>query len=442
MDASISPHCASPTLLDAQEEKRLYRRLNLRILPLLIISYIFAYIDRVNISFAKAQMSADLGMNDAVYGFAAGIFFLGYMFFEIPSNLLMARFGGRRTIGRILILWGVTSASMMFVRTSNEFYALRFLLGAFEAGFGPGILFYLGLWYGPAQRGQAMAYVLLGAPLAGIVGGPLSTSILTACQGLNGLTGWQWLFLLEGAPCVPLGLLCFVLLDDHPGEARWLTSRERTHLADQVAKSSTAAHGNFGAVLRDPRCWALALTYATLAGGIYALSFWLPTLLAAAGEHDTIAIGLYSALPYIAAIAAMTLYARHSDRSGERRRHAGGAALFGAAMLGIIAVQNSFALSLAAIILGTAGLFACYTVFWTVPGERLTGTAAAGGIALINSVGQIGGFVSPILIGNLKTMTGTLGAGIGTIALLLFAGAVSLLVVPFPGDKGRTAPPL
>ena len=407
----------------------LYRKITWRLLPFLLLCYVFAYLDRINIGFAKLQMQQDIGISDAVYGLGAGIFFLGYVMFEVPSNLLLARIGARRTISRIMVLWGLTSASMLFVQGEWSFYVLRFMLGVFEAGFAPGMIFYLTYWYSQSRMAGVMAVVMLAGPIGGIVGGPVSAWIMTAFSGAHGLDGWQWMFLLEGLPCVLIGIVAYRYLDDKPAQAKWLSAEEKALLAaDLDARSGQQKHA-FRQVLRDPAIYGMALTYFCLICGIYAVSFWLPTLLKLAGVKDTMEIGLYSAVPYIAAAAFMLLFARSSDRMQERRWHTLVPALLaGVALCVATTAPTQFALSLAAITLATGFMWASYTVFWAIPSQYLKGEAAAGGIALINSIGLLGGFLSPSIIGWVKESTGSLAGGLYAISALLVAGALLLLV--------------
>lgn len=407
----------------------LYRKITWRLLPFLLLCYVFAYLDRINIGFAKLQMQQDIGISDAVYGLGAGIFFLGYVIFEVPSNLLLTRIGARRTISRIMVLWGLTSASMLFVQGEWSFYVLRFMLGVFEAGFAPGMIFYLTYWYSQSRMAGVMAVVMLAGPIGGIVGGPVSAWIMTALSGAHGLDGWQWMFLLEGLPCVLLGVVAYRYLDDKPAEARWLSADEKALLAADLETRGTQQKHAFKQVLRDPAIYGMALTYFCLICGIYAVSFWLPTLLKLAGVQDTMEIGLYSAIPYIAAAAFMLWFARSSDRMQERRWHTLVPALLaGLSLCVATAAPTQFALSLTAITLATGFMWASYTVFWAIPSQYLKGEAAAGGIALINSIGLLGGFLSPSIIGWSKQATGSLAGGLYVISALLVAGALLLLV--------------
>ncbi len=400
-----------------------YRRISWRLLPFLLVCYLFAYLDRINIGFAKLQMSQDIGIDDAIYGVGAGIFFLGYVMFEVPSNLLLASIGARLTISRIMVLWGLTSASMLFVTSATSFYILRFLVGVFEAGFAPGVLFYLTYWYSPARIGRAMAIFMLAAPIGGVLGGPVSGWIMTALAGTGGLAGWQWMFLLEGLPSIVLGIIVFLTLDDGPERARWLTSEEKELLRSDLARFPRPGSHSFRAALTDGRVYAMALGYFCLIAGIYAVSFWLPTILKQGGLDDPLVIGLYSALPYLAAIVAMIGLARRSDRRNERRWHSAIPAFLGGAALAVAAVTPThLGTSLTAITIATAAIFGSYTVFWAIPLSYFKGPAAAGGIAFINSIGLVGGFISPVLIGQLKTITGSLEAGLLSMVVLLVLG--------------------
>jgi len=402
----------------------LYSKLNWRLLPFLVTCYMFAYLDRVNVGFAKLQMQTDLGFSDAAYGVGAGIFFIGYVLFELPSNLMLPRVGARRTFSRILVLWGITSACMLFVRSVPAFYAMRFLLGVFEAGFAPGMIYYLSCWYGPARMARAIALVFVAGPLGGIVGGPVSAWLMTSLSGVGGLAGWQWMFLVEGLPCIALGLLTLRVLSDRPEHARWLNDDEKLLLGRETAPTEHRAD-SFKAVLKSPRVYVLAFAYFSIIFPIYAISFWLPTLLKEQGVSDTIRLGWYSAIPYVAAAVCMYLAGRSSDRVGERRYHCAIPAL-GAAICLIAAIfaDGNVMLTLTALTLGTACLWMAYTVFWAIPSQLVEGTAAAGGIALINTVGLSGGFWGPAVVGWAKASTGSMHAG-----LFVMAGAAALAAI-------------
>jgi MFS family permease len=413
----------------------LYSKLNWRLLPFLVACYMFAYLDRVNVGFAKIQMQSALGFSDAAYGVGAGIFFLGYVLFEVPSNLMLPRVGARLTFSRILVLWGITSACMLFVQNVTAFYAMRFLLGVFEAGFAPGMIYYLSCWYGPARMARAIALVFVAGPLGGIVGGPTSAWLMTALSGVWGLAGWQWMFLVEGIPCVALGLLTLRVLSDKPDDATWLSDDEKLQLQRETAPVQHRAH-SFGDVLRSPRVYVLAIAYFCLIFPIYAISFWLPTLLKDQGVNDTIRLGWYVAIPYLAAALGMYAAGRRSDRMGERRYHCAVPAL-GAAVCLIAAIlaDGSLTLTLVAMTAATACLWMAYTVFWAIPSQLVEGSAAAGGIALINTVGLSGGFWGPAVFGWTKTWTGSMHLGLVVMAGTAVVSAALILTGKLTLDK-------
>ncbi|MGV2288843.1 MFS transporter [Trinickia sp. YCB016] len=420
---------AIPNVTGGDATAALYNRINWRLLPFLLICYVFAYLDRVNVGFAKLQMQSHLGLSDAAYGVGAGIFFLGYVLFELPSNLLLPRVGAKKTFARILVLWGITSACMLFVRNVPAFYGMRFLLGVFEAGFAPGMIYYLSCWYGPAGMARAIAIVFVAGPLGGIAGGPLSAWLITVFDGTAGLAGWQWMFLAEGLPCIALGVLTLFVLPDQPQDARWLDEREKRLLAAELTEGAARSH-SFKAVLRDGRIYVLALAYFCIIASIYAISFWLPTILKAQGVADTITLGWYSALPYLAAAIGMVAIGRRSDRLGERRYHCALPAIAAALLLAASVLSDgNLAVSLVLLTLATAGLWMAYTVFWAMPSEYIKGPAAAGGIALINTIGLSGGFWGPAIIGWTKAATGNLHLGFLVMACLPMLASVLILGV-------------
>ncbi|AJY40434.1 MFS transporter [Burkholderia humptydooensis] len=409
---------------------RIYRKVDIRILGFFAVCYVTAYIDRVNISFAKLAMQTDLGWSEAVYGLGAGIFFLGYIAFEVPSNLRLTRVGARLTLSRIMVLWGLTSIATMFATHVTTFYVLRFLLGVFEAGFAPGMLFCLTRWYPQARMARATAMLLCAGPVGAVIGGPVSMLVMTQLAGAHGLAGWQWLFLLEGLPAVLLGVVLFFTLSERPADAKWLSENERAILLCELASAPCAAsrHTAFREVLKDPRIHAMAFSYFAIICGLYAISFWLPTLLRSAGVENLLHIGALTALPYLAAIVAMLVIGRLSDKRRERRRHSAIALLLSAAALaGNVLAGDRFVVAMVALVAATALMYASYAVFWAIPVAYLRGDVAAGGIALINSIGLFGGFVSPTVIGWIKTATGSLQAGLMVMAALFVAGAIVLL---------------
>jgi D-galactonate transporter len=427
---------------------RVYRKVGWRLIPLLFICYIAAYLDRVNIGFAKLQMQNALHLSDAVYGLGAGVFFIGYFLLEVPSNILLHRVGARKWIARIMISWGVLSAAMMFVSSPASFYVIRFLLGAAEAGFFPGIILYLTYWYPAERRGRATSLFIAAIPFAGILGGPVSGWILKGMSGAGGLAGWQWLFLLEALPSVVLGIVVLRRLDDRVQDATWLDADERALIArDVAAEEATRADSSVWKVLRNARVLLLSLVYFCFVSGVYGVSFWLPTIIKALGVADPLDVGLLSAIPWSFGVLAMYLAARSADRTGERRWHSAVAGLVGA--LGLVmsvAFRSDPAMSMVGLTLGTMGIMASLPVFWGLPTAFLGGTAAAAGIALINSFGNLSGFVAPYLIGLIKDATQSTDSGLHMLAALLALGAVCVLAVkvacqPRPEPmRGRLTP--
>ncbi|WP_050491835.1 MFS transporter [Pseudomonas putida] len=404
------------------DSRLLYRKIAWKILPLLFVSYIVSYLDRVNIGFAALRMHQDLGFSDAVYGLGAGIFFIGYVLFEVPSNLLLTRIGARRTIMRIMIAWGVVSSSMMFVQTPQQFYIARFLLGVFEAGFFPGIILYLTFWFPARLRGSVIAVFMSAIAIAGVLGGPLSGWIIGAMDGVHGLHGWQWMFLLEGSPAIVLGILAALLLIDRPEDAKWLSAEERARIAQEVEAPVAGSSHRLGAVLRDPRVYALALVYFSEMAGLYILGFWLPGMIKGYGVTDPLHIGLLTAVPYLAGGVGMIVIGRHSDAVGERRWHLASCMVLAAcALLACTWVPGQLVPGLVTLSVAAVGLYASMPLFWTIPTRYLGGQAAAGGIALINSLALFGGFTSPTVLGAVKASTGSLDLG-----LYVFAGALTL----------------
>jgi D-galactonate transporter len=412
-----------------------YRKIAKRIIPFLILLFVVAWLDRVNVGFAKLQMLDDLGFSEAVYGFGAGIFFLGYLLFEVPSNLFLQKIGARKTLARIAVLWGVTSILMMFVKTATEFYVLRFMLGAFEAGLYPGVILYLTYWFPGRRRAQMMAMFEAAVPIAGILGGPISGGIMASMGGKGGLANWQWLFLWEGTPSILLGLLTLAIVVDSPAQARWLSDNEKQLvLADLRAEHRQAGprkHG-FAEALRMPRVWILTLIYFCVVSANPTLGFWSPTIIRGIGVKGNMTIGLLSAVPYIAAIIALVLVARSSDRRLERRYHTAISCLAAAVGLVLIGVfANTPPLAFAALVLATAGVLSAFAPFWQTPTILLTGSAAAGGIALINSVGNLSGWLGPFFVGWLMDITGTTSAGLYVVAgIETLAAVLILLFVP------------
>ncbi|MGG7650016.1 MFS transporter [Pseudomonas sp. ES4] len=411
------------------KEALAYSKVVWRILPLLFLCFIVAYLDRVNVGFAKLQMSTDLNFSETVYGLGAGMFFVGYFFFEVPSNLILYRVGARKWIARIMITWGIISALMMFVTTPTSFYVMRFLLGVAEAGFTPGVLLYLTYWFPARRRGRAITMFMAGIPISGIIGSPLSGWILQTFNGVYGWAGWQWLFLLEGAPTVLVGLLVWKFLDNSISEAKWLTAEEKKILQDNIREDvgEKTSH-SFKLALSDIRVWILALIYFCVLMGLYGVSFWLPTLIKATGVERPLDIGLLSAIPYIVSIIAMSLINRSSDKHAERRWHFAIPAIIGGVGLILSAVfVQSPVYSIIALTVGCAGIMTITPLFWTFPTAFLGGTAAAGGIAMINSLGNLSGFVSSYLIGFLRDLTHSTNTGMYMLGGFLFLCAILVM---------------
>lgn len=403
-----------------------------RLVPFLFLLYIFAYLDRINIGFASLQMNAQLGFSAAVYGFGAGLFFVSYTALEIPSNLMLARFGARRWIARIMITWGLASAAMLFVKSATAFYALRFLLGAAEAGFFPGIIYYLTQWVPAAQRARTVASFMTAVVTAGIIGGPLSGALLTL-DGLLGLRGWQWMFLLEGVPAALLGFVVLRWLNDGPADAAWLTREEKDALLARLGLDAHASPGRAHGIadaFRHPWLWVLALVYFVVPVALYAFGFFLPQILQATVNASPLRIGILSALPYLAAAVTMVVTSRHSDRTSERRWHIAAAAL--ASGVGFIGAAYAPGLvpALLLLSLAMAGLASMLGPFWALAGDFMGGAGAAAGIALINSVGNIGGFVGPYGVGYLRDATQSFSAGLIGIGVIVIAGGALVLAVP------------
>jgi D-galactonate transporter len=411
-------------------EDAVYGKVARRIIPLMFLCYIAAYLDRVNVGFAKLQMQSDVaGLSDTVYGLGAGIFFFGYFFFEVPSNMLLEKFGARVWIARIMITWGIISAAMLFVNSPWMFYVLRFLLGLAEAGFFPGIILYLTYWFPSRRRGRMVALFMTAIALTGVVGGPLSGWILHQCNGVANLKGWQMLFLIEGIPSILIGLCIPLFLEDGIRTARWLTNAEKAFLQQNLKdEESHKTHLPLGQIFVDPRLLLFCLVYFCCAFGLYGTGFWIPQLIKNTGVSDPLYIGLLTAIPYGFGAIAMVLFGYSSDHSGERRWHFTTAAFLGA--VGII-ISNLFRASTLIAMIGltiaTIGILATFPIFWPMPTAVLAGTAAAAGIAWINSVGNLAGFFGPSIIGIVTDLTKRADYGLYVVSAMLLLGAVLIL---------------
>ena len=414
---------------DLARENAVFRKVVRRIVPFLVLCYVFSYLDRVNVGFAKLQMSADLGFSEAAYGLGAGLFFIGYFLFEVPSNLMLQRIGARTWIARIMITWGLVSASFMFVTNEATFYVLRFLLGAAEAGFYPGVILYCTYWFPSHRRARVIAMFMSAIPVAGIIGNPLSGWIMDRFDGANGWNGWQWMFLLEAIPAVVIGVVTLFYLDNGVRSAKWLTDDEKAVVERAIADDSAhQVDGRVWDAFRDPKVWLMCLIYFCFIMGQYALTFWMPTFVESTGIEGNLAIGVLSAVPFLAALVAMNLFGRSADRRRERRWHLVVPSLMGAVGFSLAAVTTgSTALSLAALSIAAAGVLTCAPLFWSLPTAFLGGTAAAAGLAAINSVGNLAGFVSPYMIGAVKDATGSTELPMYILALSLVVGAGAVL---------------
>ena len=419
------------TQTPSEFERATMSRVTWRLLPFLLLLYIISWLDRVNVGFAKLQMNADLGMSDTAYSFGAGIFFVGYALCEIPSNLLVVRFGARVWIARIMITWGAISVCMVFVQGESSFYVLRFMLGVAEAGFLPGIIYYLSHWFPRMHRAKAVSWFMIGIPLSLIFGGPLSGWLMEYLDEVMGLHGWQWMFVVEGLPAVVLGFVVLGFLTEKPSDARWLTTEQRTWLSELIASEHQEAHSRHGVKLRaalmHPTVWLLAVVMFCCQTGSYGLSFWVPSIVKNLTGYSEFMVGMLTAIPYIAAALAMVLVGYNSDRSGERFLHVAIPSMFGAAGFLAVGYMQSPILAIAALSIAAAGDYCTRGPFWALPGKFLAGSAAAGSIALINAMGAAGGFFGPQAVGWLKDETGGFLAPMILLALVLIIGAILTL---------------
>ena len=397
-----------------------------RLIPFLFGIYIVAYLDRVNVSFAQLQLEDDLGFSDTIFGLGAGIFSLGYVIFGVPSNLALQRFGARRWLAWIMIVWGVLSASMMFIDSAASFYALRFLLGVAEAGFFPGIVLYLTWWFPEEERSRAMALFMTAISVSYVLGGPLSGGLLEL-DGLLGLDGWQWLFLCEGVPATILGVVTMRYLCDHPRDAEWLEPDERAALSARIESEQAAKHEEGSTRLRDAlasgQVWLLAWLYFIVLAAGFGLTFFVPDLVEERLGYTDFETGVLAAVPFGIATVAMLWAARSADRRGRRRLHLGGLMLVGAVGTAITAQAQSPVVMLVGLTFATVGLLGAIPVFWSLPTAFLAGTAAAGGIALIAVIGNLGGFAGPVFSGAMEDSTGDFTTPFLALAGLLVAGA-------------------
>ncbi|WP_050460765.1 MFS transporter [Herbaspirillum autotrophicum] len=413
-------------------EEATFSKVTWRLLPLLFLCYVASYLDRVNVGFAKLQMLADLKFSETVYGLGAGIFFIGYFIFEVPSNIILHKVGARLWIARIMITWGIISGAMIYVTTPEMFYVMRFLLGVAEAGFFPGVILYLTYWYPSHRRGKITALFMTGIALSGVIGGPLSGWIMHSMPGVYGMSGWQWMFILEAIPSLVLGVVIIFYMKDRIRDADWLSETEKQLLESQIkAEASQKQETSMGQMFANPKVWLSALIYFCFVMGLYGVSFWLPTIIKTTGVTDPLNIGLLTAIPYAFAAVAMVLVGRSADKHRERRWHVAIPAFLGAIGLLLSTMyDHNTIVAMAALTLATIGIMTTLPLFWSLPTAFLGGAAAAAGIALINSLGNLAGFVSPYLVGWLKDATQSTNSGMYVLAASLVLGGLLTLTVP------------
>ncbi|ELY1705599.1 MFS transporter [Acinetobacter baumannii] len=419
--------------VDTTVRKSAYRKIAFRLMPFLMLCYFCAYLDRVNVGFAKLQMMSDLQFSEAVYGLGAGIFFIGYFLCEVPSNIVLHKVGARRWIARIMITWGILSGCFAFVQTEWQFYTLRFLLGVAEAGLAPGLLLYLTYWFPSYRRARMTVLWFIAIPISGMIGGPLSGLIMDRMSGVHGWFGWQWMFVIEAIPTVIVGLLVLAVLKDSVQDANWLTQDEKNLVKQELAQDNQhkEGHASVKEFIADKRLWLLAGIYFCVVMGQYAITFWLPTLIRNSGISDNWHIGLLTSLPYMCAIVVMILAGRSGDHFQERRWHliipmcAGAIALTFATLF-----ASNLTLSLICLCIAASGVLTASSLFWMLPTNFLGGVSAAAGIAAVNSFANLAGFCSPYLIGWVTTNTGSNAIGMFLITTVLIFGASLVLRVP------------
>jgi len=412
-----------------------YRKITWRLLPFLFICYTVAFLDRINIGIAQLEMKHDVGFSDLVYGFGASIFFVGYIMMEVPSNLMIGWMGVRQTFARIMILWGLTAAATAFVTTPFHLYSVRFLLGVFEAGLYPGIIFYLTRWYPLHRRARIIALFTCSVGIAGLLGGPLSGAVMTLFGNVGGLFGWQWMFLVEGLPACILGIVALLYLDNAPSEAKWLTAAERQLVITEVFVSNAIGpHGEhtFRRVVTDYRLYLMGFIGFGHICGLYAIGFWMPTIIKNTGISSPLYVGLLSAIPYFWSWVALIAIGRSSDRTGERRWHCAATAFAGGlGLVGMALFSHNLWLALAACSLSVSGILAGAPVGWAINTDYMRGRGSAGGIALLNTISLTGGIISPSIIGWTKTITGDVTAGLYVMAAIgVLGGFIAIIFVP------------
>ncbi|MEP7100051.1 MAG: MFS transporter [Burkholderiales bacterium] len=432
---------ATPTALDET-----YRRISWRLIPFLFVLWVLAWVDRVNVGFVKLTMLDELKWSETVYGLGAGIFFLGYFFFEVPSNLLLQRIGARKTITRITFGWGIVCVAMMFVTTPGMFYFLRFLMGVFEAGFYPGIILFLTYWYPSARRAKAFGMFMSASGIAGVIGGPLAGTVMNGMHGVNGWSGWQWVFLIEGIPSIIAAVVTWFYLTDRPNEAKWLTPAQRQLVEDDLARDAAGLgqrEESLIASLKDGRLWLLIGVFFCVIAANSSLTFFGPSVVKEVGFTNPATVGWIMSLSYLFGAIGMVINGLHSDRTNEARLHCAFAAAIGALglLLTALFIKTSPTLALCAQTLAIFGTMAAIPVFWQLPGRFLAGAAAAGGVALINSIANLAGFGAPAMLGIIKTQTGGLAPGLMIVAAVeVCATILILLFIPRVAAAAKVKP--
>ena len=437
---NINSGDGTQSTLHSAEAERTYRKIARRLVPLLFICYIVAYLDRINIGVAKLQMMGDLHFSNSIYAFGASVFFWGYVIFEVPSNLVLSRLGARVWIARIMMTWGMFSVAVAFLVPisamtglghNTVFYILRFLLGACEAGFFPGVVLFLSYWYPPRAQSQVLAGFLLSLPIASILGAPMSGWILEAMNGVMNMKGWQWVFVIEGIPAVILGLVVLSLLQDVPEEVRWLSDIEKVFVRMQLINREAEQKHRLVDAIKDSRIWTMCAIYILYGTGFYGLAFWLPTIIQSSGVKSTFQVGLLTAIPYAVSAVYMVLHATHARKTGERRLHTGLPIFIGGIGLVLSALTSSnLPVSLAFMSVAVSGLMATMTVFWTLPAGFLSGSAAAAGIAIVSSVGSLSGIVGSFVSSIALDLTGTMKSGTYILGALMALSGFLALVAP------------
>jgi len=424
VDSTLS--AKTPVLAD-----EVYRKITLRIIPLILVCYFFGYLDRVNVGFAKLQMVTDLGLSEAAYGVGAGLFFIGYLLLQVPAGYVVNRVGVKLCLSASLILWGVVSVATLLTSSQTTFYAFRFLLGVTEASFFPAVIAYFSIWFPSFRLSKVMSLLFLAMPLGVIVGGPLSGWIMDATHGGYGLKGWQWMFLLEGVPAILLGLYLLFNVAESIENAKWLTESEKAVVKSEMSGESKDKQTSLLPALREPTLWLLFSISFLYNVGNYGLVFWMPTIVKAMGSMSNLQIGVVSAIPYVVAAIAMVANAQHSVKTRERRWHTAVPVVVGGfALLGSVATQATPVLSVACLTVAVAGIMSTLAMFWSLPSRILAGTAAAGGAGLVNIGAAVAGFAGPSIMGSLKQLTGNTSVGVGLLAVTLFLAAALILAIP------------